>query len=436
MLKRVFFASIAVLLLVACRATKTSLPEATEEPRTAEVSPTATQAELPSETETLASEAVPESAPTATEVRTPVATAEAPAEAEEPTPTEAPVAGLEPRVEVVAAGLEVPWGLAFAPDGRLFVTERSGRIRVIADGVLQPEPVARIAVASVGEGGLMGLALDPDFEATGYLYIMYTYEERGALWNRISRLTLEGSTAGDEVVLLERIPGARYHDGGQLRFGPDGKLYATTGDASQMDLAQDRNSLAGKILRLNRDGSIPNDNPYEGSPVYSYGHRNPQGLAWQPGTQQLWSVEHGPTGEMGLCCRDEVNRIVPGGNYGWPVVTLPAGDERFVDPALNSGNDTWAPSGAAFYDAEPLAPWRGNLFFGTLRGQHLQRLELGGPDGALVLASERLFQGEYGRIRAVALGPDGYLYFSTSNRDGRGQPATEDDRVLRIVPGP
>jgi len=335
---------------------------------------------------------------------------------------------------VVATGLQVPWALAFAPDGRLFVTERPGRIRVVVDGQLQPEPVAELPVAAVGEGGLMGLALDPDFARNGYLYVMYTYRNGLQLRNRVSRLTLRGNRAGDEVVLLDGIPGAPIHDGGRLKFGPDGKLYITTGDATQRDQAQNLDSLLGKILRLNPDGSIPDDNPFPDSPVYSYGHRNPQGLAWQPGTGQLFSTEHGPSGEMGFCCNDEVNLILPGANYGWPIVIDAPGDPRFQDPVLHSGNDTWAPAGAAFYEGTALAPWQGNLFFGALRGQHLHRLVFGGPELQQVVAEERLFEGEFGRIRDVVVGPDEFLYFTTSNRDGRGHPAPDDDRILRVVP--
>ncbi|MCS7251978.1 MAG: PQQ-dependent sugar dehydrogenase [Thermoflexus sp.] len=352
-----------------------------------------------------------------------------------PAPT-TPPSNFQPRVEVVATGLEVPWALAFAPDGRIFVTERPGRIQVIENGQLRPEPVAVLPVAATGEGGLMGLALDPNFAQNGQLYVMYTYRSGGALRNRISRLTLRGNTAGDEVVLVDNIPGANIHNGGRLAFGPDGKLYATTGDAAQRNLAQQLDSLAGKILRLNPDGTIPADNPFPGSYVYSYGHRNPQGLAWHPTTGQLYSTEHGPTGEMGLCCRDELNLIRPGGNYGWPRVTGIAGDPRFIDPILHSGEEyTWAPAGMAFVTGDLLAPWKDHLFFAALRGQHLHHVVLG-PDGTSVVFHEELFRGEFGRIRDVVMGPDGALYLTTSNRDGRGQPRSGDDRILRIVPGP
>jgi glucose/arabinose dehydrogenase len=281
----------------------------------------------------------------------------------------------------------------------------------------------------------MGLVLHPDFAANGYAYVMYTYRAGGRIVNRISRLTIQGGSAGDETVLVEGIPGASYHDGGRLSIGPDGKLYATTGDAGQRSLAQEPDSMAGKILRLNLDGTVPDDNPFEGSPVYSLGHRNPQGLAWQPGADALYSTEHGPSGEMGLCCRDEVNRIVAGENYGWPQETIEMADNQYVDPILHSGaNRTWAPASAAFYDGDLLAPWQGHLFFGALRGQHLHRVVLSGPGSDEVVEHEQLFEGEYGRIRDVAVGPDGALYFTTSNRDGRGVPDPDDDRILRIVP--
>ena len=334
-----------------------------------------------------------------------------------------------PRVEEVATGLVVPWSLAFAPDGCLFFTERPGRVRVMVNGQLQQAPVAQLDVASTGEAGLMGLALSPTFQQDGLLYVMYTYQgAQGSLLNRVSRLTLQGNQAVGEQVLLENIPGSGIHDGGRIKFGPDGKLYVTTGDAAVAARAQDGGSPAGKILRLNADGSVPGDNPLPGSLVYSLGHRNSQGLAWQPGTGRLYATEHGPVGN------DEVNLIEAGRNYGWPTVQGQQTDPRFVAPVALY-NPSIAPAGAVFYDAEPLAPWRGSLFFTTLTGRHLHRLVIGGPDGRQVLADERLFDGAFGRLRDVVQGPDGFLYFTTSNRDGRGGPAAQDDRILRIVPG-
>jgi glucose/arabinose dehydrogenase len=333
-----------------------------------------------------------------------------------------PAGAGEPRVEVVARGLEVPWALAFAPDGRLFVTERPGRIRAVKDSQLIPTPVATLSVAAAGEGGLMGLALDPAFAKNGYLYVCYTASTGsrafgGKLINRVVRLTLRDGSARDERVLLDNLPGASIHDGCRLKFGPDGKLYVTTGDAAEPPLAQRMDSLAGKILRLNADGSIPADNPFPGSPIYSLGHRNPQGIAWDS-AGRLFAAEHGPS------AHDEVNRILPGRNYGWPDVTGKGGEPRFADPLIESGSNTWAPSGIAV---------RGNdLFIAGLRGRRLLRVRLG-PDQQ-VMGVEALLSGTYGRLRDVVLGPDGALHVTTSNRDGRGSPAPDDDRILRISP--
>jgi glucose/arabinose dehydrogenase len=341
------------------------------------------------------------------------------------------------RVEVVAEGLQIPWAMDFAPDGRIFLTERPGRIRVIRDGTVQPEPWAQIPVAHEGEGGLLGLALDPNFAQNGFVYIFYTYREGNRLWNRVARLTERAGRGEDLTVLLDRIPGGTIHDGGRIKFGPDGKLYITAGDANVPSLAQDVSSLAGKILRLNPDGSIPADNPFPGSPVWSYGHRNPQGLAWHPITGALFSTEHGPSGLPPNCCHDEVNVIEPGRNYGWPHVFGFGRDPRFTDPIWESGLETWAPSGAAFYSGDRLPEsWRGRFFFAALRGQHLQRVTLRPPDFRSVERAEKLFVGDFGRLRDVVQGPEGFLYLTTSNRDGRGIPRAGDDRVLRIVPAP
>ena len=331
------------------------------------------------------------------------------------------------RVEVIARRLEVPWALAFAPDGRLFFTERPGHVRVIKDGQLQPQPWVELPVAQVGEGGLLGLALDPNFGRNGYVYVYYTYRAQGGLQNRVARLRERDGRGAEATTILDGIPGANIHDGGRIKFGPDGKLYIGTGDASQSALAQDPRSLAGKVLRLNPDGSIPSDNPFPGSPVYSLGHRNPQGLAWHPQTGQLFETEHGPS------ANDEVNIVQAGKNYGWPQVGE-LRDPRFVDPVLWSRQETWAPAGAAFYDGDRLPFWRGSLLFAALRGEHLHRVILRPPDFTSVERDEELLSGQYGRLRDVVVGPDGLLYIATSNRDGRGSPAAEDDRILRLVP--
>jgi glucose/arabinose dehydrogenase len=323
-------------------------------------------------------------------------------------------------------GLEVPWALAFAPDGRAFVSERPGRVRVIRGGRLEPKPALTLPVAHVGEGGLLGLALHPRFPNPPYVYVYYTYEREG-LRNRVERLREQEGRLVRDRVILDDIPGAIVHDGGRIRFGPDGMLYVGTGDARQPSLAQDPRSLAGKILRVTPEGTVPADNPFPGSPVYSLGHRNVQGLAWHPETRNLYATEHGPSGERGFA-HDEVNLIRPGSNYGWPDVLC--GETHrpgFVDAVACSGEDTWAPSGAEFVAR---GAWRGRLLVANLRGAHLRAFVLS-ADGTRVERQEVVFSG-FGRLRDVVEGPDGAVYVLTSNRDGRGRPTEADDRILRL----
>jgi glucose/arabinose dehydrogenase len=232
-----------------------------------------------------------------------------------------------------------------------------------------------------------------------------------------------------DKILLDDVAGANNHDGGRVKFGADGKLYWTTGDGEKAAWAQQLTSLNGKILRLNPDGSIPADNPFPKSYVYSYGHRNAQGLAWQPGSGRLYATEHGPSGLQG-CCRDEVNLIAAGDNYGWPEIR---GDETkagMIAPVIQAGtSETWAPAGAVFATQ---GPWKGSLLFTGLRGQTLYRVVLDSNNPRKVLAFERHFVRQFGRLRDVAEGPDKALYILTSNRDGRGRPGADDDRLLRI----
>jgi len=337
-------------------------------------------------------------------------------------------------VEVIASRLEVPWALAFAPDGRLFVTERTGRVRVVVNGELDEEPWATIGVSTTtSEGGLLGLAIHPNFPEEPWVYVCYTVPGRGVT-NRISRLPEVSGRGGEEEILVDDVRGAVIHDGCRLKFGPDGMLYATTGDAGQRALAQSLTSLEGKVLRIRPDGGVPADNPFGPDLyVYSYGHRNPQGLAFRRRDGALFETEHGPSGEIaGLLAHDEVNRIEAGINYGWPQAVGAPQIAEYRDPILLFPITAVPPAGASFYESDVIPKWNGNFFFTSLGARHLQRVILDPCDR--VGAIEWLFAGPYGRLRDVVEGPDGYLYFTTSNRDGRGLPGIDDDRILRIVP--
>ena len=335
--------------------------------------------------------------------------------------------GVRFRVDVLATNLQIPWSMAFAPDGRLFVTERHGRVRILNLASGGSELALTLEdVFAQGEAGALGLALDPGFAQNRFVYLYYTAAAGGGAVNRVVRFREAGSRLAERVVLLDGIPANSIHDGGRLRFGPDGLLYVTTGDAAATSLAQDVASLGGKILRLDRSGTTPGDNPFS-SPVWSYGHRNPQGLDWHPATGDLWASEHGNAGN------DEINVIEPGVNYGWP--RIEANQElpgmrppvAFYDPAI-------APSGASFYRGDRFPAFADNLFVATLRGSHILRLRIDSASPRRVLAQERLLEGRYGRIRDVATGPDGLIYFCTSNRDGRGSTVSTDDRIARLVP--
>lgn len=343
------------------------------------------------------------------------------------------------KVEVWVENLEIPWSLIFLRDGRALVSERPGRIRLISDGKLRSEPYAEIEVAHIGEGGLMGLALHPDFPAQPFIYAMYTYRKEGSFYNRVVRMRDAGQRAVFDKVIIDNIPGARLHNGGRIAFGTDGMLYITTGEIFDAKLSQDLKSLAGKILRVTADGAIPDDNPFEGSPVYSYGLRNPQGIAWHPETGDLFSSDHGPSGEFLRFGHDEINVIKKGGNYGWPEVIGASGKKPYIDPLI-VWKDATPPSGVAFYTGEKLRHLKGDLFVATLRSESLIRIRLNKDnDRYKVTGIERWFaedhrSGKFGRIRDVVEGPDGAIYFLTNNTDGRGSPRPGDDRIYRIVP--
>jgi glucose/arabinose dehydrogenase len=343
-------------------------------------------------------------------------------------------------VDTVASGLEVPWSIGFAPDERIFVSERVGRIRVIEHGRLRAEPWATLPVAAQGEAGLMGIAIAPDFETSRAVYAVATIEREGALLNRVLRFTDEGGKAGEPVIVLDNIPAAVFHAGDAIAFGPDGMLYVATGDAREPRTAQDVGSLAGKVLRMTSTGAVPADNPTPGSLVYARGVRNMQGIAWDPSTGHAFGTDHGPSGfpnERFRQGRDELNVIPRDGNLGWPTVAGQSRDRRFTPPLADWSSPGIAPAGLAFYSG-PHAPWAGSVFVAALKGEQLRRVTLvrdsATAPGWRVGDDEPLLVGRYGRLRAVAMGPDGLVYFTTSNRDGRGAPRPGDDHILRLRP--
>lgn len=314
------------------------------------------------------------------------------------------------RPQVIASGLEVPWGLGFLPDGSALVAERQrARVMRVRAGAAPVQVTTIAGVRSGGESGLLGLAVSPTFAQDNLVYVCFT----SASDIRIARFRLDAPS--NQQVIFSGPARGNIHDGGRIKFGPDGMLYATIGDAGVTSRAQDRNSPNGKILRMRPDGSVPTDNPFAGSRVYSLGHRNPQGLAWD-NQRRLYASEFGQNSW------DEVNLIVPGGNYGWPTVEGRGNDSRFRNPIVVWSTAEASPSGAAFAN--------GTLFVAALRGQRLWTVPLTNAGAAGTPVA--VLQGTYGRLRTVETAPDGSLWVTTSNRDGRGRPAAADDRVIRF----
>ena len=330
-----------------------------------------------------------------------------------------PNAFAEINVETVLDNLKNPWELKFGPDGTIFFTERDGKLWVI-DNESTLHLVAEFPASNTAEGGLLGLELDPDYENNHFLYLYQTYLDITTHQNKVVRYTINNNQITDELVLIDKIPGALWHDGGRIKFGPDEMLYITTGDAINADLSQDKDSLAGKILRINSDGTVPSDNPFN-SPVFSYGHRNPQGLAWNE-NGILVSSEHGPSGERGYA-HDEINVIERGKNYGWPIIVGDSNDIVYTNPILHSGDITWAPSGLLYYYSDRIPEWKGKFLVATLRGEHVMVLDLDLENG-VVNSTEKIFQGDYGRIRNLVQSPDGDVFMLTSNND--------NDKILQI----
>ncbi|MCF6410393.1 PQQ-dependent sugar dehydrogenase [Pseudalkalibacillus salsuginis] len=313
-------------------------------------------------------------------------------------------------VETLATQLDVPWQINIVEDTVYYLSGRPGEIIRIQEDSKETQTVDLTKdVVSETESGLLGFHIIDGSREPLEAFLYHTYEEGGRLLNRVVKVQQEGSTWKETDILIEGIPGGPIHDGGRLAVGPDEKLYITTGDAGESGLAQDRSSLAGKILRLNLDGSVPADNPFPDSPVYSYGHRNPQGIDWTE-DGKMYSAEHGSTGH------DEINEIVAGGNYGWPVIQGDEEQEGMIKPLFHSGENTWAPSGIAISGSK--------IYVAFLAGKQIREFDFAEK-------GSRTFADGYGRMRDVEI-VDGSLYAITNNRDGRGNPEPEDDRLLKF----
>ena len=325
-------------------------------------------------------------------------------------PTEESISS-EFELETLVKNLDTPWAIDFLPNGNMIFTERPGRVSIFDFDSKEIRIIANIDVSEIGESGLSGIAIDPNYANNHFVYVYYTSDNG----NQVSRFELINNELINEMILLDNIPSARFHDGGRIKFGPDGKLYITTGDATIPSTAQDLNSLAGKILRINPDGTIPDDNPF-GNYVYSYGHRNSQGIAWNS-NGELYSSEHGPTKN------DEINIIEKGNNYGWPLKCEDDKnpDDEYINPIRCYTKFTLAPSAIAFYNRD--------LYVAGLRGKQLRRI-IFSEDYRTITDEEELFS-NLGRIREV-VEHGGYLYIATSNRDGRGIPRIGDDKIIRV----
>src|SRR3990167_2576511 len=332
------------------------------------------------------------------------------------------------KVETVAENLKIPWEIDFAPDGRIFFTERIGNLRIIENNLVSA-PILSLKVSG-SEGGLLGLALDPDFEENHYLYLYYSYSDFFDIYNRVVRYVESDNNLSDEMILLDKIPGSQIHDGGRIKFGPDGKLYITTGYAANSKMAQNLDSLSGKILRINSDGTIPEDNPFPNSPIYSYGHRNPQGIDWHPVSEIFVSTEHGPSIIDGPPGGDEVNIIKKGQNYGWPLVSHEKNKEGLIGPKIIF-TPAVAPASGTFYSGVVFPQFKNHFLFGGLKGEGIFRVVFAENTPETIVAYEKLSGINVGRIRAITEGPDGFIYFSTSNRDGKSETRDGDDRIYR-----
>lgn len=339
-------------------------------------------------------------------------------------PLPAPVSNLSltntSGVEIIAEGLQAPRSIDISKEGRIFISEKRGSIRVVDNGTLLTEPVGDIKAENIGDAGLLGLTLHPNFTQNHLFYVYYTYSNGTGLFNKVLMLKESNNRIIDSKTILDGIPGNDYRDGGRIKFGRDGKLYVSTGDASIPELSQDLNSLAGKILRINEDGTIPQDNPFSNSAVYAYGFRNAQGLAWAPNSGALYSSDQGGAGN------DEINLISPAKNYGWPHEECnSSGDDNRYTPPLVCFNPSLEPSGIAFAFSNKLG-YQNHLIVATLKGSHLRDIDFDSGSQNTILVG-------YGRIIDLVESEDGLIYVLTSNTDGRALPQQGDDKILRLT---
>lgn len=322
-------------------------------------------------------------------------------------------------VQILATNLEQPWAIAFAED-KILLTEKSGKIRIVQSDKLLEEPLATLRTADVFDGGLLGLAVHPNFENNHFIYVYFTYAEDGKLWNKILKITVSENKLSDATTILDKIPGSRFSNGGVLKFGPDNMLYVATGAGSDSSHdAQNLDSLAGKILRINDDGTIPSDNPFSNSPVFSYGHSNPKGMAWN-NLGSLYVTEMGPTKN------DEINLVEAGKNYGWPDQQC-SGGENFVN-AIECFDPAIEPGGIVFYSGNQL-DFGIDMIMASMKPENLDRVKITSEG----IDYQKSILSGLGRIRDVVEGPDGYLYIITSNTDGKAFPDKDDDKLVRII---